>query len=159
MSAGDGLQPDVLWGQDRGARSDSVLLAAALVPGYPGPGTGGNSVHHHHLHPEVTRADDPSGKPARFLCLMLYIRRTHFTLIWIGICSESVLLEEERVWRGPALLRSDGGFKKKVSRNGLKLVQSEQMQQAMSILQDCLACSVSLSDRSGVVLLLIVLIS
>lgn len=53
MSAGTGIQPDVLWGQDSGASSYSLLLAAALVPGYPGPWTGGNSVHHHHLHAEV----------------------------------------------------------------------------------------------------------
>lgn len=58
MPEGDGLQPDVLWGQDSGASSDHVLLAAALVPGYSGPGIGGNSVHHHHLHPEVITAAD-----------------------------------------------------------------------------------------------------
>lgn len=58
VSAGDGLQPDVLWGQDSGASSDCLLLAAPLVPGDPGAGTGGNSVYHHHLHPEVMRADD-----------------------------------------------------------------------------------------------------
>lgn len=61
MSAGDGLQPDVLWGQDSGASGDCLLLAAALVPGYSGPGAGGNSVHHHHLHPEVMRAGDQQG--------------------------------------------------------------------------------------------------
>lgn len=53
MSAGDGLQPDVLWGQDSGASSDRLLLAPPLVPGHPGTGPGGNSVHHYHLHPEV----------------------------------------------------------------------------------------------------------
>lgn len=58
MSAGSWLQPDVLWRQDSGASGDTRVLAAALVPGYPGPGAGGNSVHHHHLHPEVTRADN-----------------------------------------------------------------------------------------------------
>lgn len=57
MSARAGLQPDVLRGQDSGASSDSSLLAAALVPGFPGPGTGGNSVHYHHLHPEVMKAE------------------------------------------------------------------------------------------------------
>lgn len=57
MSARAGLQPDVLRGQDSGASSDSPLLAAALVPGFPGPGTGGDSVHHHHLHPEVMKAE------------------------------------------------------------------------------------------------------
>lgn len=59
MSAGDGLQPDVLWRQDSGASSDCLLLAAALVPGYSGSGTGGNFVHHHHLHPEVMSAGNP----------------------------------------------------------------------------------------------------
>lgn len=53
MSAGSGLHPDVLWGQNSGARSDHLLLAAALVPGHPGLRTSGHSVHHHHLHPEV----------------------------------------------------------------------------------------------------------
>lgn len=97
MSARDGLQPDVLWGQDRGAGGDRVLLAAALVPGDPGPGTGGDSVHHHHLHPEVTRAERSC-----FLSLNAYIRGTHFMLIdgwtlqWIFrgaavlLCSETV---------------------------------------------------------------------
>lgn len=56
MSARAGFQPDVLRGQDSGASSDSPFLAAALVPWYPGPGTCGNFVHHHHLHPEVRRA-------------------------------------------------------------------------------------------------------
>lgn len=56
MSARPGFQPDVLWGQDSGASSDRPLLAAALVPGYPGPGTRGNFVHHHHLHPEMRRS-------------------------------------------------------------------------------------------------------
>lgn len=72
MSAGDGLQPDVLWGQDSGTSSDCLLLAAALVPGYPGPGTGGNFVHHHHLYPEVMRADDKSGA-----CCFLWLMLTH----------------------------------------------------------------------------------
>lgn len=58
MPAGDGLQPDVLWGQDSGTSSDHILLAAALVPGYSGPRACGNSVHHHHLHPEVMRDAD-----------------------------------------------------------------------------------------------------
>lgn len=58
MFAGNGLQPDVLWGQDSRTSSDCLLLAAALVPGYSGPGTCRNSVHHHHLHPEVMRTDD-----------------------------------------------------------------------------------------------------
>lgn len=56
MPAGDGLQPDVLCRQDSRAHSDRLLLASALVPWYSGPGTGGNSVHHHHLHPEVMRS-------------------------------------------------------------------------------------------------------
>lgn len=56
VSAEDGLQSDVLWGQDSGTGSNRLLLAAALVSGYSGPGTGGNSVHHHHLHPEIMRA-------------------------------------------------------------------------------------------------------
>lgn len=54
MSAGAGLHPDVHGGQDRGASSNSLLLAAALVPWYPGPWTGGNTLHNHHLHAEVT---------------------------------------------------------------------------------------------------------
>lgn len=55
MSPGDGLQSDVLWGQDSGASSNCLLLAATLVSGYSGLGTGGNSVHHHHLHPEIMK--------------------------------------------------------------------------------------------------------
>jgi len=53
VSAGDGLQPNVLWGPDGGASGDRVLLAAALVPGFTGPGSCGDAVHYHHLHPEV----------------------------------------------------------------------------------------------------------
>lgn len=53
VSAGNGLQPDVLWGQNSGAGRDRLLLAAALVPGHPGLRTGGNSVYYHHLHPEI----------------------------------------------------------------------------------------------------------
>lgn len=93
MSAGDGLQPDVLWGQDSGASSDCLLLAAALVPGDPGPGTGGNSVHHHYLHPEVMRAADQSGA-----CCFLWLVLTHAGLmlmpVWVRVCSGSVLLGE-----------------------------------------------------------------
>lgn len=53
VSKGNGLQPDVLWGQDSRTSCYCVLLAAALVLGHSGFGTGGNTVHHHHLHPEV----------------------------------------------------------------------------------------------------------
>lgn len=74
MPTGDGIQPDVLWGQDRGTSCDLVLLAAALVPGHPGPGTGGNSLHYHHLHPGVKRAECLA-EPAVFLCLTLNICR------------------------------------------------------------------------------------
>lgn len=91
MSPGDGLQPDVLWGQDSGASCDCLLLAAALVPGDPGPGSGGNSVHHHHLHPEVVRAEHQSGA-----CCFLWLMLTHaglmLTDVWIGVCSGFVLL-------------------------------------------------------------------
>lgn len=53
MSAWYGLQPDVLWGQNSGTGGDCLLLDAALVLGHPGARTGGNSMHHYHLHPEV----------------------------------------------------------------------------------------------------------
>lgn len=96
MSAGDGLQPDVLWGQDSGAGSDCLLLAAPLVPGDPGAGTGGNSVHHHHLHPEVMRADDLSGARC-FLWLMLTHAGLMLMDVWIGVCSGSALFVERAV--------------------------------------------------------------
>lgn len=54
MSAGAGIQPHVVWGQNSGACGHALLLAPALVPGHPGSGISGDSVHHHHLHPEVT---------------------------------------------------------------------------------------------------------
>lgn len=87
MSAEDGFQPDVLWGQDSGTSSDCLLLAAALVPWYPGPGTGGNFVYHHHLHPEVMRADNQSGA-----CCFLWLMLIHAGCLKFGICSGSVLL-------------------------------------------------------------------
>ncbi len=90
MSAGNGLQSDVLWGQDSGASSNCLLLAAALVPGYPGPGTGGNSVHHHHLHPEVMGAVSQNET-----CCFPWFMLTHAELmlmdVWIGVCSGSAL--------------------------------------------------------------------
>lgn len=55
MPAGAGIQPHVVWGQNSGACGHALLLAPALVPGHPGSGAGGHSVHHHHLHPEVMR--------------------------------------------------------------------------------------------------------
>lgn len=77
-SAGAGLQPDVHGGQDSWASSNNLLLAAALVPGHPGPWTGGNSVHHHHLHAEVMMGH-------------LWLRCRHLVNGCVD-CSESVLL-------------------------------------------------------------------
>lgn len=57
VSAGAGLQPHAVRGQDSGACGGALLLAPALVPGHPGSGAGGHAVHHHHLHPEVTFSD------------------------------------------------------------------------------------------------------
>lgn len=89
MSAGDGLQSDVLWRQDSGASSDRLFLASALVPGYPSLGTSGNSVHHHNLHPEVMRAVSQSET-----CCFLWLMLTHAGLVlmdvWIGVCGGSV---------------------------------------------------------------------
>lgn len=90
MSAGDGLQPDVLWGQDSGASSDCLLLAAALVPGDPGPGTRGNSVHHHYLHAEVMRAADQGGACC-FPWLVLTLAGLMLMPVWTGVCSGSML--------------------------------------------------------------------
>lgn len=154
MSAWDGLQPDVLWGQDCGTSCDCVLLAAALVPGHPGTGTGGNSVHHHHLHPEVIGADDQSGACC-FSVFIAYICGTHFMLmnVWIGICSGSVLVGGW-LWRGLHCSVVMGA--QQVSRNGL-FTQSRS--KAGSILQDYLVRSFSsLSNRRGVVLLPLLLL-
>lgn len=108
MSAWDGLQPDVLWGQDCGTSCDCVLLAAALVPWHPGAGTGGNSVHHHHLHPEVIGVDDQSGACC-FSVYCLHMRDSFhanecldWNLQWICAC-RGVAVERA------ALLCSDGG--------------------------------------------------
>lgn len=105
MSAADGLQPDVLWGQDSGTSSDCVLLAAALVPGDPGPGTGGDFMHHHHLHPEVVRADNQIGACC-FLWLMLkHVGHTRMDFLHlesaVDLCFKGL-----RLWGN--LLCSDG---------------------------------------------------
>lgn len=60
MSAGAGIQPHVVRGQNSGACGRAFLLATALVPGHPGSRAGGHAVHHHHLHPEVKLSDSCS---------------------------------------------------------------------------------------------------
>lgn len=101
MPAWDGLQPDVLWREDRGAGRDRVLLAPALVPRDPGSGTGGNTLHHYHLYPKVSRADSQSQVSAVYL-VNADISWTH---LMVGDClrTDTVLpawlaLEMALVW-------------------------------------------------------------
>lgn len=82
MSARIGLQPDVLWGQDRGTSSDCLVLDAALVPGHSGSWTGGDSVHHHHLYPEVETSVDQN-EACSFLQLLL----THVSFMLMAVRS------------------------------------------------------------------------
>lgn len=88
MSAGDGLQPDVLWGQDSGAGGDRLLLAAPLVPGHPGARTGGNSMHHHHLHPEGMMSLLIRAEPAVLfgLCSHTHTQDSFHTDGGLGLC-------------------------------------------------------------------------
>lgn len=48
-----GLHAALLWGEDRRTCGGARLLDAALVPRHPGPGSRGNSLYYHHIHPEV----------------------------------------------------------------------------------------------------------
>lgn len=134
VSARDRLQPDVLWGQDSGASSDRLLLAAALVPGYSGPGTGWDSVHHHYLHPEVMRPDDVWS--LLFFCALLILMA-----VWIGMCASRGAAVDRAV-----LLCSYGQS---------EAFSSPSKSKAWSILQDYLVWSLSKKTGSGLLCLLL----